>query len=273
MGDRDGNTVCFSPSVQLCFSMHTCLCVLRLKVNLHNILPVYTAFLLHTNNSLPPQAVFHTSHTLMLQYSSIRKRDVKLNTAGSLLAVGTWRRKSGGLWELEEIYVSSSVQSVFVVQCLTGDCACASARVCLQQCKCPPLTQATTNLLWTLGDTLGSNYCTVSVYKVEVNNGVKKEILWKRDGYKKDMDQHQVRWYIEVWRFVCIRGHAGLFGFFARKSQYWTLLYMFNLQTIYFYMEMIDKWFYYIKVHLIRMKRENHQSSSQILKWNVQYLK
>ena len=151
-----------SISLFLSFSLQS---VLRLEVSLHNIL----------HNSLPPQAVYHTSHNATFP----SQRPVKLNAAGSLLAVGIQRRKSGGLWELVEIYVSSSVQRVFVVQCLPGDCACVRARVCLwclQQCQCPPLTQATTSLLPTLRDTLGSNYCAVSVCNGEVNKGGKRKL-------------------------------------------------------------------------------------------------
>lgn len=69
----------------------------------------------------------------------------------------------------------------------------------------------------------------MSVYKAEVNKDVKKEIL-------RRVDQHQVslqekKKCIDALRFVCMVEKGRLFGSFATKFQYLTLLYMFNLQT------------------------------------------
>ena len=97
---------------------------------------------LRTEDSLPPslRGLF-LKPPIMLHFHQ-RERHVKFDTAGSLLAVGTYRRKSGGLWELVEIYFSSSVQRVFVVAVPNGVlCVCVHAPVCLlclQRCQCPP---------------------------------------------------------------------------------------------------------------------------------------
>lgn len=132
-----------TPCMHSCAHVHAF--VMRLKVNLHYILQVYSTFYSSYTLTIPSLSRLFLIPPALLPFHQ-REREGEMSDLAQQEVYLLWvlsegsQGDCGNQWK----YMSPSLfKRAFVVQYLLGDCVCVCAHVCLwclQQCQCPPTT-------------------------------------------------------------------------------------------------------------------------------------